>query len=361
MQGSIMVVGGGIAGLTTAYKLAISGYKVLIVEKESHIGGHVLIYCCKAVDNVCQKCGACFVDQKIEEVENHPNIFTYCKHTVEGTNKKRDSILVQIKDDYGKLTSFDVDAIVLATGFEVYDATRKSEYGYRNYPGIFTGLDLEEVLRKHGSFANAIPKREDVKKICFVQCVGSREDNEEGNFCSRVCCMYSVRMARLLRKDFPEAKLDFYYTDFQTFGKGFLDFKRKCIEGDGINFIFGTPNKIFYEPEEGLKIWHESPYSREFKEEKYDLIFLAVGSRPTSQNEELAKLLDLKLNGNGFFAREDSFKPGYTNAEGIFAAGTCHGPKDIESTMTEAKAVALRVGDYIKQKNNPKEKPGLLK
>jgi len=361
LQKSVMVVGGGIAGLTTAYELAISGHQVYIVEKESHIGGHALIYCCKAIDNVCQKCGACFVDQKIEEVENHPNIFTYCKHTIEGTNKKKNSILVQIKDEHDKLTTFDVDAMVLATGFEVFDATQKPHLGYREHPGIFTGLDLEEVLRKHGNFANAIPGRGGIKKICFVQCVGSREkQGNEGKYCSRVCCMYSLRMARLLKRDFPEAKVDIYYTDLQTFGKGFLEFKQKCVEEDEINFIDAMPEKIIYDPDEGLKVLGNCTVEGGLAEFRYDLIFLAVGSRPTKENEEIARLLNLNLNGNGFFLREEPFKPGYTNARGIFAAGTCHGPKDIESTITEAKAVALRVGDYIRQKDeyNLKEKPG---
>lgn len=342
---NVLVLGGGIAGLTSALGLAESGKQVYLVEKEAEIGGVAAVYTCKGQE-LCEKCGACFVAQAVNEVNKHPNISVFCGLNISSAQSTKDGFKVKFVNERGEESNLESKAVVIATGFKPYDATEKHAYGYRVYEGIYTALDLEEKMMEKGSFQEAFPG---AKKIAFIQCVGSRSDFPREDYCCRVGCMYTVRLASLLRDEMPEAGLDVYYMDLQNFGKGFLDYKDSCINDKKINFVLGRPAKTYYHPaKKKIMLRHESPASGEISELEYDLVFLAIGSQPGADTEGIAKMFNLKLNEDRFFQAE-AFRPGVTGQKGVFLAGTCTGPRDIAATMQQAKAVSLNVTQYLKK------------
>ncbi|PKM83708.1 MAG: pyridine nucleotide-disulfide oxidoreductase, partial [Firmicutes bacterium HGW-Firmicutes-13] len=251
-------------------------------------------------------------------------------------------------NDRGEESSLEANAVVIATGFTPFDATQRQEYGYKVYDRIYTAYDLEQVIREKGGFKNAFPA--DVEKIAFVQCVGSRSDNPEQNYCCRVGCMYTVRLASLIREELADAVIDVFYMDLQNFGKGFIDYKNSCVTDKNINFILGRPAKSYYHPiKKKVILKHESTVDGELYEHEYDLLFLAIGSQPGADTASIADVFNIELNEDKFFKNIGSFDPGVTVQKGVFLAGACTGPKDIAAAMQQAKAVSLNVINYLKK------------
>ena len=342
---NVLVLGGGIAGLTSALDLAKGGSQVSLVEKDNVLGGHAAKYCCKATASTCQKCGACFVGQHITAVVNHPAIQVFTGLTLEEVESYAGNYVLHFAGDKEDKQRLQADAVILATGFKPYNAAKKTAYGYCEYPEVITAMELEDKLREKGSIKNAFKKQLD--KVAFIQCVGSRSDNSQENYCCRVGCMYAVRLANLLRDELPEAQIDIYYMDIQNFGKGFLEYKRQTAEDNKINFILGRPAKVYNYPRQGLLMKHECPTTGVLKEENYDMVFLSIGSQPGESTSSLAEKFAISTNEDSFFATE-LLDPGSTSAPGVFVAGTCTGPRDIADSMQQAKAVAREVEMYFK-------------
>ncbi|RQD78282.1 MAG: CoB--CoM heterodisulfide reductase iron-sulfur subunit A family protein [Candidatus Syntrophonatronum acetioxidans] len=344
---NILVLGGGIAGLTSALELAESGNQVFLVDKEAEVGGYAAQYCCKGLE-LCQKCGACFVAQAVDQVNNHPKVSIFCGLQIKSSQSTGDGFKVTFVNDRGEESSFDANAVVVATGFTPFDATKLLAYGYKVYQGIYTAYDLEQMIREKGSFKNAFPA--EIEKIAFVQCVGSRSNYPQQDYCCRVGCMYTVRLARLIREELPEVALDIFYMDLQNFGKGFMEYKNECITDLNINLILGRPAKSYYHPlKKKVLLQHESTVDGEIYEHEYDMVFLAIGSQPGVDTQNIANIFNIDLNEDSFFNCENSFNPGATSQKGIFAAGACTGPRDIAASMQHAKAVSLNVIDYLKK------------
>lgn len=341
----VLVLGGGIAGLTTALDLAESGLNVLLLEKQEKLGGHGGDYSCKEVEGFCQKCGACFIEQRVDDVTKNELIDIYCGYQLIDIKKENQILKAKFSSAKGEL-ELEVGSAVLATGFTPYDATKKSAYGYSEYPEVMTANDLEKKLREHGNLQKAYGK--ELNKLAFVQCVGSRTDVEKENYCCKVGCMYAVRLAKLIRSQLPEVQIDIYYMDLQNFGKGFVDYKDACQTKDNINFILGRPAKMYYHPKKGLIMQHESPLMGVTEEIIYDAVFLSVGSQPGQDTEELARKLGIETNEDGFFLEKDDFSGGLTALEGVFVSGSCVGPGDISATILHAKSVAHSVKIYLK-------------
>lgn len=344
---NVLVLGGGIAGLTSALELAESGSQVFLVEKEAEVGGNAAKYCCKGLEK-CQKCGACFVAQAVDDVTNHPQINVFCGLNIKSAESKGDIFKVTFGNARGETSSLEVNAVVIATGFKPFDAAQKQEYGYKVYDRIYTAYDLEQVVREKGGFKNAFPA--DVEKIAFIQCVGSRSNYPEQDYCCRVGCMYTVRLASLIREELPEVIMDVFYMDLQNFGKGFMDYKNSCVTDKNINFILGRPAKTYYHPiKKKVVLKHESTVDGELYEHEYDLVFLAIGSQPGEDTASIAEVFNVELDEDKFFKNNDSFNTGATVQKGVFVAGACTGPRDIAAAMQQAKAVTVNVINYLKK------------
>jgi len=240
-----------------------------------------------------------------------------------------------------KRQELSVGTIIVATGFEVFDARETGSLGYSRYPNVLTGLDLERIFNREGSLK--LPSNgKEPQKIAFVQCVGSR--NESHCYCSQVCCKYAMRFARLIKYQNPNAEVTIFYIDLQTAGKGFDKFYEECKES--IRFVRGVPVEILEAPSGELEMKFENILEEKGNREVFDLVVLSVGMVPMKDSRDLARILGINIGDEGFFDAKP-FDSTETNVEGIFLAGTCQGPKDICDSIAHGMTAAKRATEVL--------------
>ncbi len=243
-----------------------------------------------------------------------------------------------------QLLKFKVGSIIVATGFDVFDASRKPEYGYCDYPGVITSLEMERLISASGPTGGKIvvgsgDQKVIPKKVAFIQCVGSRDKSTGNEYCSRVCCMYTAKQAHLVKEKIPEAEVRVYYTDVRAFGKGCEEFYDR-VRREGVRYIRGNPSEIFKRGDK-LVIKVEDTLTCTPLEDEVDLVVLAVGLEPRKDSGQIGELLRLSLSPDRFFLEaHPKLRPVDTATEGIFLAGCCQGPKDIPDTVAQAKGAA---------------------
>ncbi|NMB41252.1 MAG: CoB--CoM heterodisulfide reductase iron-sulfur subunit A family protein [Firmicutes bacterium] len=253
-----------------------------------------------------------------------------------------------------EIVEFKVGAIIVATGFDVFDASRKPEFGYNDYENVITSLELERLVAASGPTEGNIiigkgrkgekKKKKDretftPKEIAFISCVGSRDETVGNEYCSRVCCMYTAKLAHLLLEKIPDANVRVYYMDVRAFGKGFEEFYDR-VRREGVRYIRGNPSEVFKRGDK-LVIKAENTLTSTPIEDEVDLVVLAVGLEPRQDAREVIDLLRLSQSGDRFFMEaHPKLAPVDTATDGVFLAGCSQGPKDIPDTVAQAKGAA---------------------
>ena len=234
----------------------------------------------------------------------------------------------------------EVAAIVVATGFDPFDATRKPEFGYGRYPNVISGLEFERLASASGPTAGKIQLNgEEPKEIVFVHCVGSRDKLVGKEYCSRICCMYTAKQAHLAHDKVTGAKITVFYMDVRAFGKGFEEFYDR-VRAEGITYRRGNPSEV-YKRGDKLIVRAEDTLLGRTVEVPADLVVLATGVQPRADADQVAEMLGLEFSEDGFFAEaHPELRPVDTRKAGVFLAGTCQAPKDIPDTVAQAKAAA---------------------
>ena len=236
-------------------------------------------------------------------------------------------------------------AIILATGFDVFDARRIPRYGYGRLPGVVTAMEFERLCHASGPTGGKIftPKGVSPKSVGIIHCVGSRDKNHQ-EYCSRVCCMYSLKFAHLV-KEKTGAEVTNFYIDMRAFGKGYEEFYKRLM-GEEVNFIRGkvaeVTNVVLKSEEEGkLIVVCEDTLLGLVRRVPVDLVILSVGLRPGADSEKLSQTFTLCHSPDGFFAeKHPKLAPVDTPSDGIFLAGACQGPKDIPDAVAQGAAAA---------------------
>jgi heterodisulfide reductase subunit A len=233
-----------------------------------------------------------------------------------------------------------VGAIVVATGFDVFDASLKPEYGYGVYDRVITALELERLSSPSGPTGGEIRLNGKVPEdVVFIHCVGSRDRNLGNPYCSRVCCMYTAKQAHLVREKLPEARITVFYMDIRAFGKGFEEFYDRVRE-ERVLYRRGNPSEV-YSRGERLVVRAEDTLLGKPVEVETDLVVLATGLVPRKDTDEVATLLKLPRSDDGFFMElHPKLRPVDTTMDGVYLAGCCQAPKDIADTVAQAKAAA---------------------
>jgi heterodisulfide reductase subunit A len=246
-------------------------------------------------------------------------------------------------DQTEEIVEFDVGAIIVATGFELYDATQKKEYGYSRYPNVITNMEFERWVSADGPTHGKVVRPSDgepPKRIAFIQCVGSRDEKEGAKYCSRICCMATVKQATMLREKYPDAEIYVYYTDMRTPGKDFEEFYQRGRE-QGIVFIRGKPGEIEEDASQNLIIVSEDTDSGLMLRNTLDLVVLACGLRPPEGIEELVQMLHLSRSPDGFIMEaHPKLRPAETSIPGVFLAGCVQFPKDVPDTVAQSGGAA---------------------
>ncbi len=430
-----MVIGAGIAGIQASLEISNAGKKVILVEKQGTIGGHMAMFD-KTFPTL--DCAACILTPKMVDIGQNPNIelMTYSvvkevsgipgKFKVKVLKKARfvdeklcigcgscaakcpsktpsefdaattlrkaiympfpqavpnkylidkdhcnyilsdgekcgvcvkfcpvnDCIDLHQKDEVVEMT---VGNIILATGFKPFDASRIERYGYGQYPNVLTSLELERLINAGGPTEGKITTRSIDKKgnpiftkdnpqpgsVALVHCIGSRDENYN-KYCSSVCCMYSLKLAHLVKEKLPAAEVSEYFIDMRAFGKGYEEFYQR-IAGEGVHIIRGKTATVEQHGNK-LRLRSEDIIANALIEQDVDMVVLSVGLEPAHESSKLAKMLGIKQDCNGWFTEANFLsEPSSTNIPGIHVAGVCQGPKDIPDTVVQAAAAAARV------------------
>jgi heterodisulfide reductase subunit A len=244
-----------------------------------------------------------------------------------------------------KIEEIEVGAIILATGFKTFDAKRIPYYGYGTYPGVYTAMEIERLVNASGPTGGEVVLRDGRKpeRVGIIHCVGSRDENYNV-YCSRVCCMYSIKLAHLI-KEHTDAEVYNFYIDIRTPGKGFEEFYNRSLN-EGIRFIRGKVGQVSdwaTTPEEQGKliIQVEDTLAGMIRRIPVDMVVLSVGLEAQDDAQDVRRLFNISCATEGWFLeRHPKLAPVSTFTEGIFLAGACQGPKDIPDSVAQAGAAA---------------------
>jgi quinone-modifying oxidoreductase subunit QmoA len=407
--GSILVVGGGISGLTAAIEAAEVGYEVFLVEKEASLGGRVA-QLNKYFPKLCPP--TCGLEINYRRIKDNPNIKVltltevetidgspgayevtlnikprYVEDNTTGYDELIASLQTEIPNDYNfgmsttkglyvphdmafpykyvmspeilgtedakkikdalpedavdldaqpKSMKINVGAVIWATGWTPYDATKIDTLGFGQYDNIITNMMMERYASTNGPTQGKIVRPSDRKEpesIAFVQCAGSRDENYLP-YCSYICCMASLKQATYIREQYPDAKIYIFYIDLRTPGQRYEKFYKQVKEDENIFFIKGKVAEVSEDPAtQNITVVAENAVTGQKIHQSVELVVLATGMQPTAKDNPLPA--NLKTDENGFIVND-------LDKGGMFAAGCANKPLDVVSSNQNATGMALR-------------------
>jgi heterodisulfide reductase subunit A len=255
-----------------------------------------------------------------------------------------------------ELLEFPVGNVILATGYDLFDSNRIPQYGYGHLANVFTSLEFERMVNASGPTDGKIVLRDGEsvpQSVAIVHCVGSR-DNNYHEYCSKVCCMYSLKFAHLVHERIPEAEVYNFYIDIRTPGKGYEEFYNRLLE-EGTHFIRGRVADVTdaarLPGEEGkLIVQAEDTLIGKQRRIPVDMVILSAGMEARHDSQDVSLMFGMGCDFDGFFTeRHPKLDPVATMTEGIFIAGACQGPKDIPDSVAQGAAAAARVAGLVNQ------------
>jgi heterodisulfide reductase subunit A len=369
-----LVIGGGIAGLQAALDVADAGYSVILVEREERLGGKMAQLSgtylnFNAAPDLLQK--------KIERLQQYPNLQVLTNAEVIEVSGYVGNFRVKVKAASPQPTAisdqqlpdcnqtstivapspsvnetesteftFDIGAIIVATGWQPYDRALLPEYGGSEIPDVVDALTFEKMLADNG-----IPRRPSDGKvpheIVFVQCAGSRDRERGVAYCSKVCCMVVAKQAMLYRERVPDGQAYVFYIDIRSAGKGYEEYVQLVMTDHQVIYLRGKVSRVFQENQNAdskVLVWGSDTLSDRTVEIAADLVVLATPMVPDHSATELGQRLHISTDSYGFFNEaHPKLRPVETLTAGIFLAGVGQGPKDIPESVSQASGAAAKV------------------
>jgi len=336
----VAVIGAGVAGIAAALALKQAGVEAGLYEKERLPGGHLARW------------HALFPGRNDAAVVLNGFLKDVEKNGVEVRTGTPITDIARVEGGFHLTTGTGeqarYDALILANGFTLFDASRKEEYGYGIYPRVITSPDLEKRLEdpETGLFING----EAPRRVAFVHCVGSRDAKTGNRYCSKVCCITGVKQAISVRERYPECEVMNFYMDLRMFGSGYEELYQEAQEKYGINFIRGRVSEAAVTLDGSVQVKAEDTLLGCPLKVTVDWLVLLVGMEPGIP-ATWHETLEIERNVAGFAGSRDHFLlPGFTSAEGVFVAGACAGPATIPESVSQGKAAALSAIGYLKGK-----------
>jgi len=419
----VLVVGGGIAGMTAALDLANGGYEVILIERESALGGHMAqlfktfpdldpalsglvakaeevekhagihLHCYSELEDVkgylgnfdlvirkqatfvdgakCNGCSLCTeycpveyasaferglgVRKAIdflypEGVPRKPSIHRdHCLFFKDGSCRKCEGVCPEGAIDFDQQEERfpeKVGAIVVATGYELYPREELGEYGYGDIPDVIDGLTFERMLSPKGPTKGKILRPSDGKvprEMVFIQCVASRDPDRYKPYCSRICCMYTAKQAKIYKEQIPDGQPYVFYMDIRSDCKGYEEFVQKAIEEKGILYLRGRVSRV-YQDDGKVRVLGVDTLTGKMVEVAADLVVLATAVVPSPGIKDLAAKLRATVDRHGFLTEAHiKLYPVESSTKGIYLAGCGQSPKDISDTVSQASATASKI------------------
>ena len=250
-----------------------------------------------------------------------------------------------------EIMNLHVKTVIIATGFDMFDAQKMPRYGYGQYKNVITALQMERELAPTRPF-NTILRPGDGKvpdKIAYVLCVGSRDASVGNPICSQICCMYSIKQAQLLMGALPMADVTIYYINIRSFGKGFEEFYQQA-KGMGVNFVKGKIGRITEKEGGNLILRYEDINEGKLQEAEHDMVILSTGVLPNKGIDKFFENETLALDEFNFVGQSDLLaSPSKTSIKGVFVAGTATGPMDIPDSILSAGSASSEAISYLVQ------------
>ena len=333
----VLIVGGGLAGAVVARELAFQNVPVVIAEASDAFGGKARGYGCKSTDK-CEGCGVCLTRNLWDSVENDTNVEIRPNTKLVDLIGKKGDYTATLKSG-GAITDLEgISDVVVATGFE--QIKKESFNGFVELEGassddrsVITGSDMEALLLSRGKerlFEKA------PESVAFIQCYGSRDAKERALYCSRVCCGYSTRAAKVIKKYYPDCGITFFYMEMQQVrGGDYFDELKEL----GLRFIKCRPVKV--RAGDPASVWFDNPDTGRREKLDFGMVVLSDGIQAPDAAAGIAEICGLGQSEEGFLKYvTDS---GDADRTGVYIAGCAGGPARIEEVYGESVAVAQRI------------------
>lgn len=336
---NILIIGGGPTGLEAAKGIADLGYKAILVEMREMLGGTPEASGYAALTPDMRDAGEAMQEMR-DGVENNPNVEIMLNTEVTGSTGEPGDFKVSAKTN-GKDITIEAGAVIIATGFTHFDPGRETQkYGYYEHDDVVTLVDAEKLL-KSGNFVRP-STGEKPKRVAFIQCVGSRDRQIGNEYCSKVCCGISSKQAIEIREMLPDCKVFIFYIDMRMYGYWENEIYWPAQEKHKVNYIKGMATEIIKKGDT-LIVKGEDTTMRRPMEVPMDMVILAVGMEPSAGTIAVADIFGVHKNKYNFIETiGGALNTVATNVEGVFAAGSCTGPSDLEDCISAAGAAAMK-------------------
>jgi heterodisulfide reductase subunit A len=247
--------------------------------------------------------------------------------------------------------TLDVGAIIMATGFDPYDVSKLTEYGWGKLRNVLTAMQFERMICASGPSHGHLKRPSDGKEpqtLAFIQCVGSR-DVRHKKYCSAVCCMHATKEAILAHEHYPQLSSTIFFMDMRAVGKGFQDYIQRAKTEYAVEYIRARPGRITENEENQNPVVHfEDTNTRELKSTEFDMVILSQALMPSESNLAVAGKIGIGLDSFGFVSpSEDLLNPFATTRRGVFACGFCQAPMDVPDSVVRASAAASKVAETL--------------
>ena len=329
-----LIIGGGVSGLSAALFLSKMGMQVCLVEKEAELGGHV-----RLLKDVwpAREDGSAIVDRMVSELRARENVEIFTSTKIADFEGFFGNYQATLDTPSGE-RKITVGGVVVAIGFAPFDPGIKPELNYGNDERIMTTLEFE--ARKDSL---ALPEN---PRIAVLHCVGSRDEQIGRPYCSRVCCINALRVGDALKDRYKDSYVESFYMDVRSHPKGGEEFFEDTQE-KGVLFTRSNIAEISPEPG-GLVLRGEDTLFGEPFEREFDLAVLSIGMSSPVDSKLIATLLKITLDKDKFFLEAHiKLRPFDTAVKGIFIAGSCSGPKDVEESINHGRASALKLYGFL--------------
>jgi heterodisulfide reductase subunit A2 len=342
----ILVVGGGPAGLEAARGAAELGYRTLLVERSPTLGGEPIHAGYAALTPDLEDAETA-MGRMIDAIAGDPLVEIRKETTVVAAGGEPPELTVTLEGPAGR-EEVTVGAVVVATGFQHFDPGRETQlYGYYEYDDVITLVDAERML-KAGHFIRP-STGEPPKRVCFIQCVGSR-DRQIGNvWCSKVCCGIACKEAIEIRQHLPDCQVFIFYIDMRMYGFWEDQLYWRAQEQQKVSFIRGIVTEITRRGDTVVIKGEDTTMGRPV-EVAMDVVVLSVGMEPSKGTREMAEIFGLPLESHGFLATVGGPLDTVTTPKpGFFAAGASTGPADLEDSVSMAGAAAMKAAGFLRR------------
>lgn len=342
----ILVIGGGPAGLEAARGAAELGCKVVLVEKETILGGTPILASYAALTPHMEDAEV-IMKRMVDQVVDDPLIDVRSATVVTAAEGDAPEIAVTLEGPSGS-ERVTVGAVIVCTGFQHFDPGRETQmYGYYEYDDVITLVDAERML-KAGSFVRP-STGEAPKRVCFIQCVGSR-DRQLGNFwCSKVCCGIACKEAIEIRDHLPDCQVFVFYIDMRMYGFWEDQLYWKAQEEKKVQFIRGIVTEITRRGDTVVIKGEDTTLGRPV-EVAMDVVVLSVGMEPSEGTTQMAEIFQLPLESHRFIETIGGpMNTVSTSREGIYVAGAAAGPADLEDSISMAGAAVMKAAGFLRK------------